>query len=536
MLGAGEKGRGAEFAERAAENAIDKLAFDQAAQLLRLALGAFPASSTDSRRLSKRLGEVLDWAGRSAEAGRAYLDAAEGAATLEKLDLQRAAAEQFWASGLMAEGTRTLHAVLGAAGLEAPRTAMRALFWLVAYHLWLRVGRPRFREISAEAIKPEDRLRLDTLCAVALGFALVDFLLAASMKARVLVRALRVGDRSLALRAAAFVACDLAGEGGPEGRTERALWQLASDLVERENTPAAKFSLRVTQGIALFQRGRFKEAKEKLDPVQGTLTNRRVGQQASVLFALYAVYFLGDMRDLTQRYARLFAEAEEHGNRFMAVALRVCAAGPVGLAADDPKRAREELNEGLAEWAPVKSSSQEWRGTLYGLEIDLYVGDAAAAYAHAQDVDLARSRSYRGFVQYVRGMTLFVRGRAVIASLDLVTGAARRARLREARRIRYRLERERMAWTAPLAAMLTGGIAIAEGERDAAAAALRVAVEGAEAADMALHAAAARYQRGKLIGGDEGKALAQEAEDAMTALGIAVPDRYAAMLVPGRWR
>jgi hypothetical protein len=536
LLGAGEKARGAQFAERAAENAIEKLAFDQAAQLLRLALGSFPVASADGSRLRKRLGEVLDWAGRSEEAGNAYLEAAEGATALEKLNLQRAAAEQFYASGLMVEGTSVLHRVLAAVGLEAPRSPLSALFWLIFYRLMLRIGSLRFREVGSDKIRPEDRLRLDTLCAVALGFALVDFVLGTSMKARLLVNALRVGDRSLALRAASFVACDLGGEGGVQLRTERALWQLAGDLVEKENTPAAKFTLRTTQGVMLFQRGRFKEAKEKLDPLSAMLTNRRTGQQSSALFALYAVYLLGDMKDATQRYTRLVADADERGNRFMSVAVRTSLAGPVWLAADDPKRAYAELNDAMRQWTHVKASSQEWRAYVYGAEVDIYAGDTEAAYGRVQVIERARKAGYSNFVQYVRVTSLFVQGRCVIASLEGVPDATRRARMAEARRLTRRLERERMQWTAPLIAILKAGLAIAAGRRDDAADALRAASEGAEAADMALHAAAARYQRGRLLGGDAGTTLVQEAEDTMSGLGVAVPERYAGMLVPGRWR
>jgi hypothetical protein len=346
LLGAGETERGAQFAERAAEQAVGKLAFDQAARLLRLTLETLPASSPDLRRLRKRLGEVLEWAGRSAEAGRVYLEAAEGAPALEKVDLQRAAAEQFHASGRMEEGTQVLHQVLAAVGVKAPRSGRSALFWLIVYQLWLRVLGVRFRERDADQVRAEDRLRIDALYAAALGFSMVDHILGMSMKVRALVASLRAGDRLQVSRAACMVALDLGGNGGPEGRTERELWALARGLAEKEKNPAAKFAVRATAGITLFLRGRWREAKDTLDPVQAMTTNRRVGQQSATLFHLYALHFLGDLKELTQRYTRLLAEAEERGNLFMSVNLRTSTATPVWLAADDPTRARAGRGHG----------------------------------------------------------------------------------------------------------------------------------------------------------------------------------------------
>ena len=52
---------------------------------------------------------------------------------------------------------------------------------------------------------------------------------------------------------------------------------------------------------------------------------------------------------------------------------------------------------------------------------------------------------------------------------------------------------------------------------------------------MALHAASARRQLGVLLGGDAGAAAVAQAEEAMKALGVRVPERYAQMLLPGRW-
>jgi serine/threonine protein kinase len=532
LLGAGDTERAAQFAERAAELAVEKLAFDEAARLLRLTLETHPASSPDGSRLRKRLGEVLEWAGRSAEAGRVYLEAAEGATALQKVDLQRTAAEQLYASGRMAEGTEVLHRVLTVVGARAPRSKYSALFWLIAYHVWLRLLGLRFRERDASEVRPEDRLRIDAIYAVTLAFSMVDHILCMSMRARVLVESLRAGDRLQVARAAAMVACDLGGD-GPETKTELVLWEMAHRLADKENSPVAKLAVRSVRGVLACLRGHWTEAKQTLDPLASMVTNRRFALQSAVLFTLYSLYFLGELKELTQRYVRALAEAEDSGNVFMSANLRAIAGVPVWLAADDPEKARHELHE-AAKWTEGRFSTQ-WRMAIFGADLDLYVGDGTAAYERVKGLRRALRKNIYLFVQYVRVLTAFAQARAAIASLDHLPPRARGRRLAEVHKLQRRLERERTPWTAGLAAIVRAGWLCESGDRAGAEAALRSAIERAEAAEMPIFAASARHRLGLLRGGDEGAALVNEAEDAMEGRGVQAPARFAAMLVPGRW-
>lgn len=68
-----------------------------------------------------------------------------------------------------------------------------------------------------------------------------------------------------------------------------------------------------------------------------------------------------------------------------------------------------------------------------------------------------------------------------------------------------------------------------------AVASLREATKRADAADMTLYAAAARHRLGLALGGEEGARLVDQAAGAMNAQGVRAPERFAAMLVPGRW-
>jgi hypothetical protein len=426
-----------------------------------------------------------------------------------------------------------LHQVLAAVGQKAPRSSYSALFWFLAYHFWLRFTGLRFRERDPSEVRPEDRLRIDTLYATAVGFALVDHILCISMRARVLVDSLRHGDRLQVARAAANVACDLGGNGGRETKTERALWGLARRLAEKEANPTLTVAVRAFTGCNFLLRGRWRDAIRTLDPVVAMITNRRAAQQSAILFTLYSLYFLGEYDELTQRYLRLLGEAEERGNTFMAAQLRAIAAVPVWLVADDPDRARRELCV-PAQWTQGQFSTQ-WRVAIFGTDLDLYVGDGAGAYERVRGLERARKKNFYLFVHYVRALTAFARGRAAIASLDGQPAGVRRGRLAEVRHLERQLAREQMPWTAALEAILRAGRARALGDRAGAIGALRTAFDAAQVAEMPIHAAAALHQLGLLLGGDEGARLVREAEDAMTARGVRDPVRFASMLVPGRW-
>ncbi len=121
------------YAERAAEQAIAKVAFDRAVQLFRLALDHTDASSGDAVRLRLRLAGALAWAGRGAQAAQVFLEAAGRETGAPRIELERAAAEQLLSSGRIDEGARVLHGVLAAIGMRAPRSTLSVVFWLIVY-------------------------------------------------------------------------------------------------------------------------------------------------------------------------------------------------------------------------------------------------------------------------------------------------------------------------------------------------------------------------------------------------------------------
>jgi len=204
------------------------------------------------------------------------------------------------------------------------------------------------------------------------------------------------------------------------------------------------------------------------------------------------------------------------------------------LAADDPDGARRGVTEAMRQWSQTGFYVQHWEAMVFEPEVDLYLGDGAAAYDRfARDLP-ALERSLLSGVQFIRGMTASGRGRFAIAAVEARPGE-RRARIAEARRMARKLARERCEVAQALAASLAACADNAAGDHAAAGAALRVALEHAEAASYGLLVAPARYRLGELLGGDEGSALVRGAVEELTAQGVRDPARWVAMMLPGRW-
>ena len=536
LFGSGERERGARYAERAAEQATTKLAFDQAARLYQLSLETIPRTAEEARPVRVQLAIALERSGRGAEAARVYLQAAEGATPLERVDLERSASAQLLMSGRTDQGVEVLRGVLSAVGMKAPRTAVGAILSLLFQRLLLRLRGLRFVERSADEVSPEDRVRVDALYTVVVGLSVVDVVLAACMQARFLRLALDVGDREHVLRAASIQITHLASQGGAIGKAEKAAYALAERLRSSLGAEADTY-FEICRGLSLFHRGRWKGAREAFYSPAAQRANSATRETTSLhrLFGIYSLFYLGRVGEETRRATQLLADAERRGDMYTAVNLRAAPLVDVTLAADDPGAAREHIRVALEAWTQNGFHVQHWKAMVWGALIELYVGDGALAYSRLERDQRTYRRSLLGHSQFVRELTRYVRGCAAVASALDAPEKVRRLRLAEARKIAKRLAREGMAWTAPLASLLRATLANAEGDTATAAASLRAAIEEATAADMSLHAASARHQLGSLLGGDDGAELQRQAVEAMTAEKIRAPARMANMFAPGRW-
>jgi len=189
----------------------------------------------------------------------------------------------------------------------------------------------------------------------------------------------------------------------------------------------------------------------------------------------------------------------------------------------------------MAQWSKRGYLVQHWQAMRVEADTELYVGDAARAHDRvARDLPALR-KSFLLQGQFTRALTADMRGRCAVASGEAETGK-RSVRLAEARQMARQLERERMPYAAVWAAILRAGVASVTEKTDRAAECLRSAVQLADQTDMLLHSLAARYQLGRLLGGDAGREIARSADEAMREAGVVAPERFASVIVPGRWK
>jgi hypothetical protein len=532
-----EPARAAAYAERAAGQATDKLAFDRAADLYQLALTALDADSADGHRVRVRLAEALGWAGRGAEAARLYLEAARAAPPDEQMALEQAGANQLLMCGQIEEGTRILRAALARSGRGAPTSAWSALFWLIVYRLWLGVVGLRFVPRQESEVPRRDREHLQALYAAVTGLALVDSMVGASLLARFMVIALRCGYTPAIGAAAALSATQEATRRGrEEGDRERILAKLAVETMA--HIPIGERPVQALEGMSSmrsFLRGRWKEAYEIHEKAYALPASRGIwNAHAVAVYAEFALGFLGEPAELGRRLPGLLTDAERRGDRLKIVNLRTSVAPLVHLAKDDPDGARQHVVGSIAQWSQRGFLIQHWRAMV--TEVDIYLYERKGALALERLSRNAREfrRSLLGMAQYIRAVTLFARARTAVASARSA-GPERMKRLREASRIGRRMEREETPWIGVLASLVRAAVANAEGHCEEACLHLHEAMERARATDMALHEAAARHRLATLLGGREGQDLLLQAEADMHERGVSAPDRYAGMLLPGDW-
>ena len=535
-LAAGDGERAARFADTAGRQAAAKLAFDQAARLFRVCLEQTPASpaSPDACRQHARLAEALQFAGRYEESAREYLAATEGADAEKRIEYQRAAADQLLMAGRMDEGAEMLRAVLGAIGMPTPRSPLAAVFWLLVCRVWLAAIGVRFQDREPESVQRGDRVRVDALLTLAMGFSIVDVILGACMQTRHLIEALRKGDRLQVARAASLGAAHMAATGKRETRTELALVEMTRTISERDGRPEILVFHVGARGIGLWNRGRWREAQENLERAMSLHLPGFPGFSMVRLFDTYVHYFQGAFRETGRRMRRLLVDAADRSDLFTSVNARTAVGIWLSLVGDEPDHARREMSGALSQWSQKGFSLQHWQEMILGAEIELYAGDGARAYEHVKERQARLNASFLLHAGFIRAMTFYIGGRAAIASIGS-RPELRRDRIAEARRLARRLAREYDEWTTALSLLLRAMAENAAGHRVAAIAVLRQGIERAEATDTMLYAQPARYRLGELLGGDEGRALIRQAVETMTAEGVRNPARWVACHMPGDW-
>ena len=534
--------RGAEDPEKAghyyalaADKAAEALAFVRAAGLYRLSLDLRPLEEAAAREMRLKLGDALANAGHGPEAAREYQAASLGADADERLDLQRRAAYQYLISGHFDEGHAALETVLRAVDMKLPATPRRALLSLIAHRAWLRIRGLGFRKRDAAQIPAAELRRLDICWSTSIGLAIIDIIRAADFQTRGMLLALKAGDPLRIIRALAIEAIHMAAGGGRTRRRTATLLGETEKLAQQLAHPYAEGVATLAQGAVAWLQGNHRTGWQLSAQAEEIFRNRCTGiaweLDAAQLYWLLSLVYLGEYAELSRLAPGMLKEAQERGDLFAATSLNAFMMPNLLLGADNPDGARQTTRAALAKWSQHGFHTQHLLALVSEVEVDLYRGEGAAAWARLKSHWPAYTGSLMTRVQHPHIQVLYSRARSALAAAASAGDPA--ALLRSAAKDARRLEREKMPWSLALAGLIRAGLAAARGDLDGSRARLAQAIPDLDRVEMGLQAAAARRRLGHLLGGDEGRTLVDQADARMAAQGIRNPARMTAALAPG---
>ena len=513
----------------AATRAMDVLAFERAAELLRLAMEL----GGGSHPLRVRRAEALAAAGRGAEAAAAYDLAARDVDGARKLTLQWAAVNQLLISGRITESFERGESLMRALGIKVIENHATAALGVLYHRARLRLRGAAFEERPAEALTAMERLRLDAGYSVAMGVAMVDPIIGAAYQGRNLADALRLGDPARIARALAYEASYSAAisEGG--WQRGQALLARVEEIADRIGDPTTYGYFLLGHGNCHYLAGDFAAAlprlRETVEHFKTHAPEKRWEQVYAQTSVLDALRWLGRWGELVDQLPELLEDARRRGDVF-AEALWQAKCIWAALRDDDPERGRQGMEDGMARWHYRGSPFQRYWLAIGRGELELYAGR----------VETAHSRIERPWSSFRNALLLQVpllsaeawsfRGRAALA----VAAARRvdRGALRIARRAAGRLEsiQMRTPWLSARASMLRAGIAIAHGDRARAIDCLRAASTVAEQTQQALARAVVDVRLAQLGVGELEAALS-----VLSEAGFRAPMRFVSSALPGAW-
>jgi hypothetical protein len=251
------------------------------------------------------------------------------------------------------------------------------------------------------------------------------------------------------------------------------------------------------------------------------------------ILAVNSLSLLGDLEDLSRRLPAWYKEAAERRDLFATISLRTTMGGNslLALAADEPERARREVADAMAQWSQEEFHFQHFDALMSTSFVDFYKEEGGAAWERVTGAWPALDRAMLLQMQFARIQALALRGAAALAAAQ---GAKNpKPLVREAERDAKKLNAEKLAWPSALSRLILAGAAAVRGDVGGARSHLKAAISGFDALEMALYAAAARRQLGRILGGEEGRDLVEEADSVMARRGIKYPHRMASVFAPG---
>jgi hypothetical protein len=522
-----------------ARRASEALAFHRAADLYQAALRLGLSTGEGQRTLTRATADTLASAGRGAQAGALYLQAAHGAGAAEALDLKRRAGEIFLSSGHADQALDVFRDTLAHLGVTFADTSRGALLSLLWRRARVRLRGLSYRRRDPSQVSALSLARIDVCWSIGAGLATIDYLRGADIQTHHLLLALDAGEPYRVARALAAESAFTAVSGGKSSRRTDRLVQSAQALAQEIGHPHAIGVTTQAAALAAQMTGRWKAARALCEKAITIFREDCTGSVWELplvqVFHTVALAHLGELAELCQVVPRYLTEALSQGNVYGATTMRTGLSVLSWLAKGDAEGARREADVGRSSFAAPASLMHDFFDLQAQVLIDLYQDDGERARERVSSrwASLARSAVLR--IQQVRISAHHLSACAALAAATKTSQGttSHRQLLGVAQKDAARLEGEKMPWSDPLALLIRAGVDLELGQRERALSQVGTAAVGFEAADMALFAAVCRKRQGALLGGDKGAKLILGADAFLAGQGVRQPERMADMLAPG---
>jgi serine/threonine protein kinase/tetratricopeptide (TPR) repeat protein len=537
-LGAGQRELAAEQAVRAARRADHALAFERAAELYRQALALLPPDTKQRVHLLDCLGDALSNAGRGGEGAQAYLRAAQHSSGDRAFELRRKATEQFLSCGHMDDGIRVMYDLLPQVRRQLARPQ-----WMTVAGLLLQRGQLHLRgfDFQPETITdPEGARRVDSLWTVTVGLSLVNPIRAAYFAPKGLRESLDLGEPYRSSRGLSLHIMGLCTSGrATPAKFQRAkeLHAQAVELAERSGHPHAIGLAHLAEAYIEWSWGRWTAADALCRRAELELRERCRGVNyelgLTALVRCTCLWEQGLLKELGTYREALLKRAQAVDNAFLTNYLKSALARSVWLARDEVERARNDNREAIEGWTGTGVQVQHFWEMWSNVCILLYQGDPLAALEPLRERVPKLRRNLLMTTLRLRIPVFETSARTALLAAGMVDGRRRTRLLSMARRNIERLHREALPDVHARARLLEAGWLYQCGQQGPAVEVLAEAERRCETSGLGLLAAAARHQRGCVLGGREGEALIESAAVWMREQIVKRPAVMADMFAPG---
>jgi hypothetical protein len=314
----------------------------------------------------------------------------------------------------------------------------------------------------------------------------------------------------------------------------------AHELLDEARRWAAQVDDRFTEayvalaeGAVAFMCGQWRHSLDRSDAAEQMFRNSCVGVAWEIGTANFLemsnLVHMTRVHPLRPRMARALDDAARRHDLYATSELRSSLQPMLCLMDDQLEAARDVVARAREDLSRRTVTVLHWQCAQSNAWAELYAGNAAKAVEVLGEALPAMRRAFLTRVYIVKAFVAYSRTTAWLGALS--DGARESDRLQASiRRVSRDLGKDPISRAA--SHLISAELSVLRGELDAAVATYRNAALGFDAVDMIGHAAVARWRLGELVGGDEGRALLNQARAALDAEGIVRPDRVVAMYAP----